>query len=88
MVADPAGPAEPFQTARISGTYRGGADMFLRLQRWEAGRWLAFPLPTKTDKAGRFTSYVEFGRPGRYRLRMLDPDSGVTSRPFVLVVER
>jgi hypothetical protein len=46
-----------------------------------------FPLPTKTDQSGRFTAYVEFGKPGRYRLRVLDPDSGVTSQLFVLVVK-
>jgi hypothetical protein len=77
----------PFETIRIQGRYRGGADTFLRVQRSEGGKWLAFPVPTKTDQSGRFTAYVEFGQPGRYRLRVLDPDSGVTSKPFVLVIE-
>ena len=36
---------------------------------------------------GQFTADVEFGQPGRYRLRVRDPDSGVTSKPFVLVIE-
>jgi hypothetical protein len=85
-VAEPALSAKPFQTVRISGTYRGGADTFLQVQRWEAGKWLAFPVPTKTDQSGRFTTYVELGQPGRYQLRMVDPDSGVTSKPFVLVI--
>jgi hypothetical protein len=79
--------AKPLQTIRIQGTYRGGADTFLRLERWEAGRWLAFPLLTKTDQSGQFTAYVELGEPGHYRLRMLDPDSGVTSKPSVLVIK-
>ena len=79
--------ARPFKTVRIQGRYRGGADTFLRVQRWEGGKWLAFPLPTKTDRSGRFTAYVEFGQPGRYRLRVLDPDSGVKSKPFVLVIK-
>jgi len=78
--------AEPFQTVAIRGRYRGGADTFLRVQRWEGRRWLAFPLPTKTDQSGRFTAYVELGQPGRYRLRVLDPDSGVKSETFVLVI--
>jgi hypothetical protein len=78
--------ARPFQTVRIEGTYRGGADTFLRVQRWEGGKWLAFPLPAKTDKSGQFTTFVEFGRPGRYRLRVGDPDSGVRSKTFVLVI--
>jgi len=78
--------ARPFETVRIQGTYRGGADTFLREQRWEGGEWLAFPVPTKTDQSGQFTAYVEFGQPGRYRLRVLDPDSGATSKTSVLMI--
>ena len=79
--------AKPFQTVRIQGTYRGGGDTFLRVQRWEGGKWLDFPLPTKTDQSGKFTAYIELGQPGRYQLRVLDPDSSVTSKPFVLVIK-
>jgi hypothetical protein len=78
--------ARPFQAIRIQGRYHGGAETFLRVQRWEGGKWLDFPLPTKTDQSGQFTAHVELGQPGRYRLRVLDPDSGVTSKPFVLVI--
>jgi hypothetical protein len=79
--------AMPFQTVRIQGMYHGGVDTFLRVQRWEGGKWLDFPLPTKTDQSGQFTAYVELGQPGRYQLRVLDPNSGVTSKPFVLVIK-
>ena len=79
--------AEPFQAVRIQGTYHGGADRFLRVQRWEGGKWLAFPIPTKTDQSGYFATYVEFGKPGRYPLRVWDPDSNMTSKPFVLVIK-
>jgi hypothetical protein len=57
------------------------------VQRGEGGKWMDFPLPTKTDQSGRFMAYVELGQPGRYRLRVLDPDSGVTSKTFVVVIE-
>jgi hypothetical protein len=80
-------PARPFQTVPIQGTYRGGANTLLRVQRWEAGKWLTFPIPNKTDRSGQFTAYVELGQPGRYQLRLLDPTSGVTSRPVVLVIK-
>ena len=83
-----AGSAKPFQTVGIQGTYHGGADTFLRVERWEGDMWVAFPVPTKTDQSGQFTAYVELGRPGRYRLRVLDPHSGVKSKPFVLVIKR
>ena len=79
--------ARPFQTVRIQGKYRGRADTYLRVQRWDEGAWLAFPLPTKTDQSGKFTAYVELEHPGRYPLRVLDPDSGTTSKTFVLLIE-
>ena len=86
QLEDMADPARPFQPVRIEGRYRGGPDRFLQVQRWEGGEWLAFPVPTKTDKSGKFTAYVELGQPGRYRLRVLDPGSGLTSKPFVVVI--
>lgn len=83
---EPVGSAKPFQTVRLEGNYRGGADALLRVQRWEEDGWLAFPIPTKTDRSGEFIAYVELGQPGRYRLRILDPSSGLTSEPSVLVI--
>jgi hypothetical protein len=86
-VEAPADSAKPFQTVPIQGTYHGGADTFLQVQRWEGGRWRAFPLPTKTDQSGRFTAYVELGQPGLYWLRVQDADSDVKSKPFLLVIK-
>jgi hypothetical protein len=87
QLQDPPEAAKPFQTVRIHGMYPGGADTFVRAQRWEAGKWLDFPVPTKTDESGKFTAYVELDQPGRYQLRILDPESGVTSTSFVLVIK-
>jgi hypothetical protein len=87
QLEDLATSARPFEAVRIQGAYRGGAGTFLRVQRWEAGKWLDFPLPTKTDESGQFITQAEFGRPGRYWLRVLDPDSGVMSKPFVVVIK-
>jgi hypothetical protein len=87
QLADLAASARPFEAVRIQGTYSGRAETFLRVQRWERGMWLDFPLPTKTDQLGQFTTYVELGQPGRYWLRVVDPGSAVTSKPFVLVIK-
>ena len=87
QLEDLAASARPFEAVRIQGTYRGGTGTFLRVQRWEGGKWLDFPVPTKTDQSGQFITQAEFGQPGRYRLRVLDPDSGVTSKPFVVVIK-
>ena len=84
---DSGGSAKPFQTVPISGTYRGGADTMLQVERWEGGKWLAFPLQAKTDESGQFTAYVELGLPGRYRLRVLDPSTGVKSQTAELVIK-
>jgi hypothetical protein len=51
------------------------------------GKIVAFPLPTKTNLSGHFTTYVEFGQAGRYPLRVLDPNSGVKSKTIVLVIK-
>jgi hypothetical protein len=67
--------------------YRGGAKTLLRVQRQEEGEWLNMPVPMRTDKSGKFTTYVEIGEPGRYRLRIQDPNSGVTSKPVVLMIK-
>jgi hypothetical protein len=87
QVEDVVDSARPFQTVRIQGTYRGGANTILRVQRWEAGKWVSSPIPTKTDQSGQFTTHVELDQPGSYRLRVFDPDSGVPSRTFVLVIK-
>jgi len=76
-----------FEAVRIRGTYRAGADTFLRVQRWEGGKWVDFPVPTKTDESGRFIAYVQLDQPGRYQLRMLHPASGDTSKTFVIMVK-
>jgi hypothetical protein len=76
-----------FRAVRIRGAYPGGANTFLRVQRWEGGEWVAFPVPTKTDESGRFTAYVQLDQPGRYQLRMLHPGSGDKSKTFVIVVK-
>ena len=59
----------------------------MRVQLWQAGKWVNFPLATKTDQSGRFTAYVEPGPPGRYLLRVVDADSGATSKPIVVVIK-
>jgi hypothetical protein len=80
--------AAPFETVPIRGVYRDGASTFVEVQHRVDGDWRAFPVPAKTDAQGRFTAYVELGRPSRYELRVSDPRAGVQSEPFVLVIKR
>jgi serine/threonine protein kinase len=84
---EPAGSAKPFEAVQLSGTFTGGrSSTFLQVQRLEGGTWRSFPLPTRADRTGQFTTFVELGQPGRYPLRVLDPESGATSGTVVLVV--
>jgi hypothetical protein len=46
-----------------------------------------FPVPTKANDSGKFTAHVEFWQPGRYEVRVIDPDSGVVSKTFVVVIK-
>jgi hypothetical protein len=86
QLENPPETARASQTVRIDGWYRSGPDSFVQTQRWEGGQWVDFPLPAKADKSGRFTTFIELWQPGRYRLRVVDPHSGVRSKTFVLVV--
>ena len=79
QLEDLADSARPFEAVRIQGTYRGGAGTFLRVQRWEGGKWLDFPLPTKTDQSGRFITQAESGAV-RLRLRLGPRRLGVGDR--------
>jgi hypothetical protein len=77
--------AQPFETARLVGTYIGSnGPATLRVQHHRRAGWVNFPLPVTTDPAGHFTAYVELGRPGIHRLRVVEPGTG-TASPVVLL---
>jgi hypothetical protein len=78
--------ARPYEAVPIRGRYRDGANKFLRVQHWSEGAWTSFPVPAKVKATGEFTAYVELGTPGRHRLRLLQPESRVVSKPFVVVI--
>jgi hypothetical protein len=72
--------AAPFETVTIVGNYLGAErPTTLRVQRFESGSWVNFPLPSVTDTRGDFSAYVELGSPGSYRLRIADLEADVVS---------
>jgi hypothetical protein len=75
-----------FQAVQIRGIYHGGPNTFVYAQRLEEGKWLSFPLPTKTDGDGRFILYGALDRPGGYWFRVIDPNSGLASQQFAVIV--
>jgi hypothetical protein len=76
----------PFETIQIPGTYEGvdGATT-LRLQLRRGNEWELFPLPVVTEPSGAFRAYVELSR-GQHRLRLVDPDTGLTSEVLTLLL--
>ena len=77
---------EPFETIQIPGTYVGvdGPER-LRLQIRQAAGWTWFPLPVFTQPSGEFRAFVELGA-GQYRLRLIDPETGVKSQVLTVLV--
>ena len=77
----------PFKTISIEGRYPGvGRPTRLRVELRQGDGWSPFPLPAMTSPSGAFTAYVEMGGPGRYRLRIVDPQRNATSAVLELVV--
>ena len=76
----------PHETIAIPGTYHGvTAAATLRIQLRVPGGWEDFPLPVVTQETGSFRAYVELGR-GEYRLRLVDPATGTTSKALTLLL--
>ena len=86
IYGDTATSAKPFETVRIRGTYHRGADTFLQVEVREGSRWTAYPVSPKTDRLGRFITYVELSERGPNWVRVVDPRAHVESKPFVLVI--
>jgi len=77
---------EAFETILIPGTYVGAAGPArLRVQLRQPDGWEWFPLPVVTQPSGDFRAFVEMDA-GSYRLRLLDPESGVKSRVLTVLV--
>jgi hypothetical protein len=77
----------PFETIQVAGRYVGvHAARTLRVELRQGRRWTEFPLPAVTRPSGRFTAYVELGRPGRYQVRLVDPVRGTASRTVTILV--
>jgi hypothetical protein len=71
-------------TGTVSGVEPGTR---LRVQLQYPGRgWVGFPLPTVVDESGRFSTFVELGRRGDNRLRVIVPHSGIVSSTVVVEV--
>jgi cytoskeletal protein RodZ len=79
--------ARPFEAVQVAGTYLGpGQGAKIQVQLNDGHRWVPFPLPATTDRAGQFTAHVEWGAVGRYRLRVVDPRTKTSSTVATLYI--
>ncbi|KQT92150.1 hypothetical protein ASG49_09335 [Marmoricola sp. Leaf446] len=62
----------PMQRINLTGTYRGGDNARLEVQRQEDGAWTNFGVDAGVT-AGTFQTYVMSGRTGENLFRLYDP---------------
>ncbi|NYG54504.1 hypothetical protein [Nocardioides perillae] len=75
----------PMGQIDLTGTYPGGEGAILQVQRFEGGSWSDFPV-TVSVSGSTFATYVQTGRVGEARFRVVDTDSGVESNEVTVRV--
>lgn len=73
------------QQIDLSGNYPGGDGAILQVQRLEAGTWSEFPV-TASVSGGSFSTYVQTGRAGPNKFRVVDTDTGKKSNPVTVII--
>lgn len=80
--------AAPMEAVEVTGRVANAAEG-TRVQvemLHPDGRWIAFPLRPVVDGSGSFRTYVEVGRSGLHELRVVEPESGLTSETMSLSI--
>ncbi len=75
----------PMQQIDLTGTYPAGEGAVLQVQRFEGGAWSDFPV-TMSVSGGTFATFVQTGRVGPNKFRVVDTDSDVTSNEVTVTV--
>lgn len=73
------------QRINLTGSYRGGDNVTLQIQRLEAGTWTDFPV-TVDVTAGTFQTWIQTSRTGEQTFRVLDPQGDVASNEVDVTV--
>ncbi len=77
----------PMQRIDLTGTYPGGEGAVLQVQRatGPGDSWVDFPV-TVTVSGGTFSTYVQTGRSGPNRFRVVDTDSDTASNEVTVTI--
>ena len=77
----------PMQRIDLTGTYPGGEGAVLQVQRatGPGDSWVDFPV-TVTVSGGTFSTYVQTGRTGPNRFRVIDTDNDEPSNEVTITI--
>ena len=75
----------PMQQIDLTGTYAAGEGAILQVQRLEGEQWTDFPV-TMSVNGGSFATYVQTGRLGANKFRVVDTDSEAISNEVTVTV--
>ena len=79
--------AEGLHPVKVTGRYPNGAEGTRLAVQWRyQGGWVTLPLPTAVLPTGRFSTYVQLGKEGQQRLRVVDKATGTVSNPVTLTI--
>lgn len=76
----------PMEQIDLTGIYPEGEGAILKVQRFEEGGWADFGV-TASVSGGIFSTYVETGRTGENRFRVVDTDTELASNEITVTVE-
>lgn len=76
--------ASTYQRVNLTGRYPGGNGTTLTVQRRQGG-WADFPT-SATVRGGSFSTYVQTGRAGVNRFRVVDQSTGKKSKPVSVII--
>lgn len=75
----------PSERINMTGSYRGGDNVTLQIQRREQGTWTDFPV-TVGVTAGTFQTWIQTSRTGEQTFRVFDPQGQVASNTVEVTV--
>ena len=73
------------QQVTLTGTYDGGDGEIVQVQEESGGSWAAFPIPGVAVSGGRFTTYIQTGHTGTFRV--IDTTTDATSNAVTITVQ-
>jgi len=75
----------PMQQVALSGSYTGGDGEIVQVQEKSGRSWTNFPIPGVAVSGGQFSTYIETGQTGTFRV--IDTSTDVTSNSVTITVQ-